>query len=83
MSRMRIARKERRAISRYDYKPEYGKGDHLRKGADLQKYREGWDRIFGEPDPYENPEYCGYCEYECGRPLRLVNGQWSPRISVG
>jgi len=25
-----------------------GKGDAKRKGANDQKYREGWDRIFGQ-----------------------------------
>lgn len=25
-----------------------GKGDKPRKGADPQKYREGWERIFGK-----------------------------------
>ena len=24
-----------------------GKGDNLRKGADLDKYREGWEKIWG------------------------------------
>lgn len=27
-----------------------GKGDRRRKDADDQKYREGWDRIFGNGD---------------------------------
>jgi len=27
-----------------------GKGDKRRKGADDDKYREGWDRIFGKRD---------------------------------
>jgi len=27
-----------------------GKGDKRRKGADDAKYRDGWDRIFGQRD---------------------------------
>jgi len=27
-----------------------GKGDKRRKGADDNKYRDGWDRIFGNKD---------------------------------
>ena len=27
-----------------------GKGDARRKGADDQKYRAGWDRIFGQKE---------------------------------
>ena len=30
-----------------------GKGDKRRKGADDDKYREGWDRIFGKRDNRE------------------------------
>jgi len=30
-----------------------GKGDKRRKGADDDKYREGWDRIFGKRDSSE------------------------------
>ena len=30
-----------------------GKGDKRRKGADDDKYRDGWDRIFGKRDSSE------------------------------
>lgn len=33
-----------------------GKGDKRRKGADDDKYRDGWDRIFGKRDSSEPKE---------------------------
>lgn len=34
---------------------EAGKGDKLRKGADLEKYADGWDRIFGKKEKHTCP----------------------------
>lgn len=36
---------------------ENGKGHKLRKGADLSKYRQGWERIFGTKfDTLQKPD---------------------------
>lgn len=53
--------------NRYRYKPENGKGDHLRQGADLEKYRANYDRIFGSNHRCPSPARCGEggrCECE-------------------
>lgn len=41
---------------------EAGKGDKLRKGADLEKYADGWDRIFGKKEKrsYVKKHTCPY-----------------------
>lgn len=51
----------------YRYKPEYGKGDHLRQGADNEKYRENYDRIFTRKE--EAADYCDDPGCSCKRPL--------------
>lgn len=43
---------------------EAGKGDKLRKGADQEKYADGWDRIFGKKEKrsYIKRHTCPYKE---------------------
>ena len=41
-----------------------GKGDKRRRGSDDEKYREGWERIFGKQQPKQNSKKEGNNEKE-------------------
>lgn len=65
-------------MNRYDYSPQNGKGDHLRKGADLDKYRDNFDKIDWSDvsvDPAVGEDHSFVCFLGCEEicePCRIV-----------